>query len=155
MPRLPPEEMEWAGLEVTEADTAPQHPASFAKMVGLDVCVLAAAWPAETLERPGSIGWCAKVTAVQTHKSRQEVRVFGHKLDFKNQKLIRPLKQYEDLETRRLLPLPREQDSLQDAPQEPQEPQERASVAFENLVSSDDEDPATAAAAAVAAVAVP
>ena len=88
MPPPPPEEMEWAGLEVTEADTAPQHPASFAKMVGLDVCVLAAAWPAVALERPGSIGWCAKVTAVQTRKSRQEVTVFGQWLDLKKQDLI-------------------------------------------------------------------
>ena len=74
MPPPPPEEMEWAGLEVTEADTAPQHPASFAKMVGLDVCVLAEGAASRRVQTAPSATACTATLGIDASNDRGLVR---------------------------------------------------------------------------------
>ena len=55
------EEEDWTELEVGQDAIVESHPAT-AGIVGLDVCVLAAAFPQTALQTPGAIGWRVTVT---------------------------------------------------------------------------------------------
>ena len=50
------EDEDWTEVEVGFEDLAPPHPPA-GGLVGLDVCVLSAAFPSISLKKPDSIGW--------------------------------------------------------------------------------------------------
>jgi hypothetical protein len=60
-----PEGMEWEDFEVRESDLADEHP-PWAGIVGLDVCVLPAAFPSAMAPSAGMVGWRACAAAIQT-----------------------------------------------------------------------------------------
>ena len=86
-----PGELDFAELEVMRSDLAASHPTS---IVGRDVCVMAAAWPDEQLERRGAIGWRAVVSSLRGRAPQQQVQVFGEWFALSDERYVRPIVQF-------------------------------------------------------------
>ena len=85
----------WAKVEVTAKDFVKDHPRSF-ELVGADVCVMAAAYPTDTLTCSGAVGWRGTVTHTRGSSSGSDgwrVRVLGSWFRLADKTLLRPIKQ--------------------------------------------------------------
>ena len=85
----------WAEVEVTAEDLVNEHPRSF-ELVGADVCVMAAAYPTDTLTCSGAVGWRGTVTHTRGSSSGSDgwrVRVLGSWFRLADETLLRPIKQ--------------------------------------------------------------
>ena len=78
-------------------EIAESHPA-MAGIVGLDVCVLAAAFPQTALHTPGAIGWRVTVTGKRgsVAKKSLQVNVSGSWVALSDRTRILPIQQEDD-----------------------------------------------------------
>ena len=73
--------------ELTEA-----HP-SYADIVGCDVCVLPLAFPGDTLQAVGSVGWRGQVVGKRGQQSVLQVKVFGQWFHLNDSSKMCPIEQ--------------------------------------------------------------
>ena len=82
----------WSELEVASTELVQDHPQPF-ELLGADVCVMVAAYPADTLTHSGAVGWRALITHTRGRASKLQVRVFGSWFSLADENFLKPIKQ--------------------------------------------------------------
>jgi len=82
----------WSEVEVAPTELVKDHPRPF-ELVGADVCVMAAAYPTDTLTHSGAVGWRAMITHTRGGASKLQVRVLGSWFRLADATFLKPIKQ--------------------------------------------------------------